>query len=32
MYVGKDKDGRYEFLDIEEFILSKDFSKKKKYQ
>lgn len=25
MYVGKDKDGRYEFLDTGEFILSKDF-------
>ncbi len=25
MYAGKDKDGRYEFLDTGEFILSKSF-------
>lgn len=28
MYVGKDKEGRYEFLDTGEFIMSKDFLKK----
>lgn len=30
MYAGKDKDGRYEFLDTGEFILSKDFLEKGK--
>ncbi len=30
MYVGKDKEGRYEFLDTGEFILSKDFLEKGK--
>lgn len=30
MYVGKDTDGRYEFLDTGEFILSKDFLEKGK--
>lgn len=30
IYVGKDKEGRYEFLDTGEFILSKDFLEKGK--
>lgn len=30
MYAGKDKDGRYEFLDTGEFILSKNFLEKGK--
>ena len=30
MYAGKDKEGRYEFLDTGEFILSKDFLEKGK--
>lgn len=30
MYAGKDKDGRYEFLDTGEFILSKEFLEKGK--
>ena len=28
MYVGKDKDGRYNFIDSENFILSKEFLEK----
>lgn len=30
MYVGKDEDGRYEFLDTGEFILSKDILSRSK--